>query len=88
MSEVLRIGREPDPAKRIRQAWGKSIRQYRKLRGWSLDQMALEMGGAVTAAAIGMWERGETAPRWHHQALVAKTLQVPHSVLFNLDEAA
>lgn len=86
--KTLRIGKEPDPAKRIRQSWGSAIRAHRTLRKWTLDQMAAEMGGVVSAAAIGMWERGETAPRWHLQALIARTLDVPHSELFKIDEAA
>jgi transcriptional regulator with XRE-family HTH domain len=88
-SQVRQLGVEADAAKRLRQAWGNSIRDTRTLKGWTLDKLAQEMGGIVSAAAIGMWERGVTAPRWHHQIAVAKALGIPHARLFAItDEAA
>lgn len=87
--KVIRAGREPDPAKRLRQAWGSALREERERRQWSLDEVARQLGGIVTAAAIGMWERGETAPRWHHQVAIARLYAIPHHRLFAItDEVA
>lgn len=87
---VRHFGEEADPAKRLRQKWGASIRAQRNALGFSLDRLAelmVEAGYPITATAIGMWERGETSPRWHHQIAVAKVLMTTRSVLFQ-DEAA
>ena len=85
------LGREADPAKRLREAWGAAIRDQRTFLRLSLDEVAEAMeadGTPVTAAAIGMWERGETAPRWHNQFAVARVLQTTHARLFGSAEAA
>ena len=91
-TKVITAGREPDPAKRLRQKWGAEIRSRRLLFGWTLKDFADELakhGVEVTPAAVGMWERGETAPRPHHQAGVARTVQTPHHLLFSVaDEVA
>lgn len=88
----ITIGKEEDPARRLRVKWGQSIRSCRGIRELSLRQLADRMndfGCPVTAAAIGMWERGETAPRPHHQVGVCKALGMPHSVVFQIaDEVA
>lgn len=64
----------------------------RELKGMTLVQLAERLdtaGYPVSPQAIGMWERGETAPRWHHQAAVARALEVPHAHLFAItDEVA
>lgn len=48
------------------EAFGRALRQLRKDRGWSMDQLADQLkarGHKITGAAIGAWERGEYAPR-------------------------
>lgn len=82
---VRHFGEEADPAKRLKQKWGEAIRGQREALDLTLEQVAAlmsEAGYHVTAAAIGMWERGETAPKWHNQMAVAKVLGTTRSVLF------
>lgn len=76
------IGREKDPAKRIRQEWGGNIARLRTLRGLTRSALADQVG--VTEAAVGMWERGETAPRPHIQLAIADALDCDHGVVFPL----
>lgn len=88
---MIQIGREPDPAKRLKQAWGAAIRQVREMQGLTLDEVAEAMtqaGCRITPQAISAWERGETAPRWHHQFAVAKVLNTTHNQLFGIHEVA
>lgn len=86
MADVVTLGHEPDPAKRLRQRWGSKIAQTRALRELSRADVADRVG--VSEQAVGMWERGETAPRWHHQLAIADALDVPHGVLFPMEGAA
>lgn len=82
---VRHFGEESDPAKRLKVKWGEALRAQREALSLTLDQVAERMseGGChVSAAAIGMWERGETAPKWHNQMAVAKALNTTRSVLF------
>ena len=83
MTDVLRLGHEPDPAKRIRQRQGERIRKTRQLRQMSPAELATHVG--VHESSISHWEMGRFAPRQHHQILIAKALDVPHSMLFGLD---
>lgn len=83
---VIRIGQEPDPARRIRKAQGDKIKQARKLHDFSRADLAEKVG--VTLGAVSQWENGVTSPRQHHQVALCRALQVPHSLLFGLDAAA
>lgn len=85
-AHVVQIGTEQDPAVRLRQSWGKKITELRKLRG--LSRVELGERCDVSAAAVGMWERGETAPRPHVQVAIARALDVPHGVLFPMEAVA
>lgn len=80
---VTQIGTEPDPAVRLRQSWGTKISDVRKLRGLTRAELAVIVD--VSEAAVGQWERGETAPRPHIQAAIARALDVPHAVLFPME---
>lgn len=87
------IGQEPDPAKRLRQRWGKEMRFTRvNLLDKTLDELAKEMteaGYQVTGAAISNWERGENYPRYHLQLGWCKVTGRRHSEVFVMtDEAA
>lgn len=82
---LQQIGTEPDPAKRLRQAWGRNIASTRELRGRTRAELAVAV--EVTEAAVGMWERGETSPRPHIQIHIARFLGVPHGVLFPMEAA-
>lgn len=83
---VVKMGSEKDLRKRIRLSQGGKIRQARKLRDLTARQLGDLVG--VTEGAVLQWERGRTTPRQHHQALLAKKLDVPWSFLFGLDEVA
>jgi hypothetical protein len=89
---VRRIGREADPAKRLRQKWGAEMRHTRlNLLGDTLDEFAAKMAKAgypVTAQAISLWERGDTSPRPHHQLGWCKVAGRRHAEVFVMDEAA
>lgn len=86
MTDLLRLGAEPDPAKRIRQRQGEKIRKTRQLRQMSPSELAEQVG--VDVSAISHWETGRFAPRQHHQIAIAKALDVPHSMIFGLDAEA
>ena len=82
---VRHFGEESDPAKRLKQKWGEALRSQRETLGFTLDEVAERMkasGCHVSPQAIGMWERGETAPKWHNQMAVAQALGTTRSVLF------
>ncbi len=83
---VIKYGREADPSRRIRVSQGSRIRQARKIKGLSIDEFATLLG--VSAGAVSQWETGRFAPRQHLQVAIARTLDVPHSLLFSLDEVA
>jgi transcriptional regulator with XRE-family HTH domain len=80
---VIQIGHEPDPAKRIRQRQGATIRKIRKMRGLSIQ--ALAEGVDVSPGAVSQWETGRYTPRQDVQVRIAKTLDVPWSMVFGLD---
>lgn len=90
MPAVQTLGREPDPAKRLRQKQGAKLREIRtKFRGLSAAEVAERMneldGITITQQAISQWERGETTPRPHLQVAVCKVLDVHPSSIWNLD---
>lgn len=61
------------------------------LLGITLDELAARMtdaGYRVTSQAISYWERGETAPRAHHQQGWCKVTGRPHADVFAIEEAA
>lgn len=65
---------------------GQGIRQARKIKGISIEEFAAEIG--VTPGAVSQWETGRYGPRQHMQVAIARVLDVPHSLLFGLDEVA
>lgn len=83
---VIKLGTEPDPAKRIRQRQGASIRKTRELRDLSICEFAEAVG--KTAGAVSQWETGRYTPRLVVQVRIAKVLDVPWSMLFGLDSEA
>lgn len=87
----MTVGVEPDPAKRMRKAWAQSLSLHMSAMGVTRQQLRLllsEDGTEVTEQAIGCWLRGESAPRPHHQAAIAKALKVPGHLLFPIGSAA
>lgn len=85
MAEIIAVGRETDPAKRLRKAWGENIARLRALRGLTRADLAQRVG--VTEQAVGTWERGETSPRPHLQIAVAAALDCEHGVVFPMRAA-
>ena len=83
---MVRLGNDPDPTKRIRQRQGQMIRKTRQLRGMSINELASAVG--VTDGAVSQWETGRFAPRQQRQVAIAKTLDVPWSMIFGLDAEA
>lgn len=72
-------------SRRVRLQWGRAIKAQREALHLTQAQLATEIG--VTAQAVGAWERGETAPRPHLQAALARVLCVQWAVLFQPDAA-
>lgn len=64
---------------------GQNIRQYRKARDLTLDQMSHSMG--ITGAYLGYLERGQRNPSLLTLAKIADTLEVsPHLLLRGLED--
>lgn len=85
---VVKVGVEPDPAKRIRLKQGDAIRSTRKIRGYSVEEFAEMLDPPVTPGAVRHWETGRYSPRQHHQVQIARALGVPWGVLFALNGEA
>lgn len=91
MAQLIQIGSEQDPAKRLRQEWAESLREHLKAAGLSQKQFGralADQGCKVSQQAISQWLLGETAPRPHHQAACAAALRVPARRLFPIEAAA
>jgi transcriptional regulator with XRE-family HTH domain len=88
---VIKMGREPDPAKRIRQRQGGLIKQVRTMRQMSVRELADAInnlnvrGVSVTPGAVSHWENGIASPRQVTQLAIAQVLDVPWSTIFSLD---
>jgi transcriptional regulator with XRE-family HTH domain len=71
------------------------LRYQRRLRGWTLDEVAeglhrLSMGGAelgVDAHMVGRWERGVRRPAPRYVALLCRLFELPADELGLVDEA-
>lgn len=83
---VVQVGKEQDPAKRIRLRQGAKIREVRTMRGLSIREFAASVG--VTDGAVSQWETGRFTPRREVQVRIAIALDVPWSLLFGLDAEA
>ena len=59
---------------------GINIRKYRTKKGWTQEQLALETG--LHRAYIGQIERGEKNVGIKNLEIIAKTLNIPISKLF------
>ena len=89
--DVITLGRDPDPAHRLRTSQGAKLRTTRELRGLSQHHVARIMernGVTITPQAISQWERGETTPRPHMRVAVARALDIAPSTIWNLDDEA
>jgi len=72
------------------------LRLQRRLRGWTLDEVAeglhrLSMGGAelgVDAHMVGRWERGVRRPAPRYVALLCRLFELPADELGLVEEAA
>lgn len=80
---VMKVGREPNPAKRIRLRQGEMIRKVRTMRAMSMGDLAEKVD--VTVGAVSQWETGRFTPRQDVQVRIAKALDMPWSAIFGLD---
>ena len=80
---VIKVGHEPNPAKRRRQRQGEAIRRVRTMRDMSIAGLAEACD--VTPGAVSQWETGRFTPRDEMQVRIARALDVPWSMLFALD---
>ena len=89
---VIRLGHEPDPARRrrstinygdLRLRQGEAIRKVRELRSMSIGDLAAAV--SVTNGAVSQWETGRFTPRLEMQVRIARALDMPHSALFGVD---
>lgn len=90
MGALTVLGREPDPAKRLRKKQGDRLRDIRsKFRQLSVQEVVDRMneldGISITQQAVSLWERGETTPRPHMQVAICRVLDVHPSTIWNLD---
>ncbi|WLR58064.1 helix-turn-helix domain-containing protein [Guptibacillus hwajinpoensis] len=63
--------------------YGRRIRAFRKLKGYTQEQLAKELG--VSVSVLGEIERGNRRPTIDFMQLVAKQLRVPLEELFPLE---
>ncbi|MDO6658549.1 MULTISPECIES: helix-turn-helix domain-containing protein [Bacillales] len=63
--------------------YGRRIRAFRKLKGYTQEQLAKELG--VSVSVLGEIERGNRRPTNDFMQLVAKQLRVPLEELFPLE---
>lgn len=89
-AKVIQIGQEPDPAKRLREKQGATLKDVRtKFRGLSMSTVVERMnalpGISITQQAISQWENGQTTPRPHLKVAICKVLDVHPSSIWNLD---
>lgn len=59
---------------------GANVRQYRRAKRWTLEELAAEVG--VSRETIGKIERGISAPLFDTVEKIAKALNVPAATLF------
>ena len=64
----------------VKVLFGTRVRELRKLRGWSQEEFALNVG--LDRSYIGGVERGERNISLENICLIAGTLRVPASKLF------
>lgn len=88
---VIQIGSDPDPDKRIRIDWGRSLDEHLEAKGVSRKQLQRsleeEHNIEVSLQAISLWITGQTAPKPSVQIAIAKVLDVPARRLFPLEAA-
>jgi transcriptional regulator with XRE-family HTH domain len=61
---------------------GKNIRKYRKLRGFTQEELACELG--VTSQAVSRWEAGSGMPDISFIVSLAQNLGVTTNILFGM----
>jgi transcriptional regulator with XRE-family HTH domain len=64
----------------VRVLFGRRLRELRKLRGWSQEQFALNVG--LDRSYIGGIERGDRNVSLENICLIARALGMPASELF------
>lgn len=72
---------DQEPKARPAGGMGERLRLRRLARGWSLEELADEMGGLVSRQMLHKYEKGDTKPTPRVLVQLAKTLGVPSSHL-------
>lgn len=80
---VITVGTDPDRDRARRKRQGNLIRDLRERHSLAMSDLAELVG--VSVGAISQWETGRYTPRVKHQVALARALNVPHSLLFQLD---
>lgn len=65
----------------LQRLFGANVRHHRKARGWTLEQLAGQVG--ISRESIGKIERGKAAPLFETAEKIATALEVPVSSLFS-----
>lgn len=79
------IDKQADPVVRLRSEHAALVTECMTIQGVTrkeLRRRLADLGYDVTEQAIGTWLRGQVTPTPHHQAAIAKALNVPHRSLF------
>lgn len=91
MGAMKTYGQTADPAERLRKKQGAELRKIRKFRDLTMVEVARRMtenGVQVTQQAISQWECGTATPRPHYRVAICRVLDVPPSMIWNLDGEA
>ncbi len=65
-----------------KETFGQRVKRARIMRGLSMEQLSVAMGGAVSRMSISKYERGEVFPSSSNLLLLANALQLPVDYFF------
>jgi transcriptional regulator with XRE-family HTH domain len=71
--------------KKIEVQFGERVRELRRAKGWSQEELAFKSG--VHRTYLGGIERGERNPALKNIAAIAKALEITLSELFQFNKA-
>lgn len=89
----------PTPEQRLRKLWSDNLSTYVgqedperfPFRRHTRKQLVAELakrGVHVSPQAVSQWLHGQTSPKPHHQAAIAKVIGIPAAMLFPVEGAA
>lgn len=83
---VITVGTDPDRDRARRKRQGAKIRDLRERHSFGMVDFAELLG--VSVGAVSQWETGRYTPRLRHQLAIARALNVPPSLIFEIDTEA